>query len=190
MMHPRAVLLSLLSILALLPSCASKAGGPEKLIMPRPIPLGSDGWTQQSGKDSLGKFVLWSTKGQRLRLTISEKARRMSPEAMRASIEGGARDGTATGLRSQILRQGMTNGYPALLWQNSATLANGVKTVNLLLYIQGNDAGYLLQRRWDRASVSESEMQRWRAYFQTISACDPGDSRHPCPAMVPVPKGR
>ena len=55
--------------------------------------------------------------------------------------------------------------------------------VSLLLYIQGNDAAYLVQKRWADIQAPEDKLKQWTDYLLTVSVCDNRNPAHQSPKL-------
>lgn len=68
-------------------------------------------------------------------------------------------------------------------WQTKITLKDGTKIVSLFLYVEGNDAAYLVQKRWTNTKVPDANLKEWTDYMLTISVCDNRYPGHKSPKM-------
>ena len=153
----------------------------ENILLKLPIP--GSGWTNQSGEKGDDSIMIWQKKDEFFKVTISHDRFRPEPGRFRSGMDDAARQNLTTEFQSKELKAGLVNNYPMILWQTEATLKSGAKTENLFLYIKGNDATYLVDRRWIQTQVSDAEKQLWIDYMSTISVCDNRYPEHQSPKM-------
>jgi hypothetical protein len=153
----------------------------ENILVKLPIP--GSGWTIRSGEKGDKSIRLWEKENERFVITIDRNRFRSEPEKLKTGMDDAARENLTTDFQSTELKQGLVNNYPMVLWQTKATLKSGTKTFNLLLYIKGNDATYLVQRRWNNQQVSDADRQRWIDYLESISVCDNRYPEHQSPKL-------
>jgi len=168
--------------LQILSACSTTTGGSykdENILLNLPIP--ESGWTFRSGKKDGDDVMIWSKEREWLRVSILHGLGGRTPEQFRLRIDDAARNGLTSSLESTVLKKGYVNNYPMILWETDATLKDGAKAVNLFLYVEGNDAGYWVNRRWLNLNVSQTDIESWVKYLSSISVCDSRSAEHPCP---------
>jgi hypothetical protein len=153
----------------------------ENLLMQLPIP--GDGWINQSSKVGRETTSVWVKPNESLKLKISHGVKRLNLQRTREKMSEFAQQDMVAQLKEQTLQEGSVNNYPMLLWQTETTLKSGDQTVNLFLFIQGNDACYFMQRRWNYPTVPPTELKLWIDYLKSVSVCDTRDPKHPCPIL-------
>ena len=153
----------------------------ENILLKVPIP--DSGWTIRSGEKGDDSIRMWHKENEWFKVTISHGGPHPEPEQFRHGVDDAARQNLTSDLQSKELKTGLVNNYPMILWQTEATLKDGTKTLNLLLYIKGNDANYQVQRRWNYTQVSDAEKQLWIDYMLSISVCDNRYPEHQSPKM-------
>ena len=174
-------IISLLSLL-FLSACSTTTQGSfkdENILLNLPIP--ESGWTFGSGKKNGDDVEVWAKEGEWLRIDILHGRGRQTPEQFQSGVDEAARKNLTKDFESTILKKGFVNNYPMILWQTSATLNSGSKVFSLFLYIEGNDAGYWVNRRWLNLDVSQADKESWVKYLSSISVCDSRSAEHPCP---------
>jgi hypothetical protein len=167
--------------LLILSACSTTQTGfrDENILLNLPIP--DSGWAFHSGKEDRDDVILWLKGREWLRVNILHSRGRQIPEQYQSEIDEAARKHLTKDFESTVLKKGFVNNYPMILWQTSATLNSGSKIFNLFLYIEGNDAGYWINRRWLNLEVSQTDKELWVKYLSTISVCDSRSAEHPCP---------
>ena len=153
----------------------------ENILVKLPIP--DSGWTIHSGEKGGESIRLWEKENERFEITIDHDRFRPEPKKLKTGMDHAARENLTTDFQSTELKQGLVNNYPMILWQTKATFKSGTKAFNLLLYIKGNDATYLVQRGWNNQQVSDSDRQRWIDYLESISVCDNRYPEHQSPKL-------
>jgi hypothetical protein len=171
-----------LLLLLVLSACSTTTQGSfkdENILLNLPIP--ESGWTFGSGKKDGDDVMVWSKEREWLRVNILHSRGRQISEQFQSGIDEAARKHLTKDFESTVLKKGFVNNYPMILWQTSATLNSGSKIINLFLYIEGNDAGYWVNRRWLNLDVSQTDKESWVKYLSSISVCDSRSAEHPCP---------
>lgn len=153
----------------------------EHILLKVPIP--GSGWTVGSGKKGNESIRMWRKENEWFKVTIFHGGPHTAPGRYRMGMDDAAKKSLASDLQSKELKTGLVNNYPMILWQTEATLNDGTKTFNLLLYIKGNDANYQVQRRWNYTPISDAEKQLWIDYMLSISVCDNRYPEHQSPKM-------
>jgi hypothetical protein len=174
-------IISLLSLL-ILSACSTTTGGSykdENILLNLPIP--ESGWTFRPGKKDGDDVEVWAKEREWFRVDILHGRGRQIPERFQSGVDEAARKNLTKDFESTVLKKGFVNNYPMMLWQTSATLNSGSKVFNLFLYIEGNDAGYWVNRRWLNLDVSQADKESWIKYLSSISVCDSRSTEHPCP---------
>ena len=159
--------------LFILMACSTTQSGSfvdENILLKAPIP--GSGWKTRASENGHDTLQWWVKKGESFKLTIMRDRFRPEPEEYRAGLDDAAKQDFVSDLRSEVLKRGTVNNYPMILWRTIAAFKDGSKTFNLLLYIKGNDATYLVQRRWDSPQVTDDEKKLWIDYMLTISVID------------------
>ena len=146
------------------------------------VPIPDKGWTVQSGKNRRQSMDIarWQKENEWFQTMIMHANRIGEPEQYRIAMDAYSKKNSISDFQSKILKQGLVNNYPMIFWQAGATLKDGTKTFELILYIQGKDATYQIVRRWDNTQVSDSDKQRWIDYMESISVCDNRYPEHQC----------
>jgi hypothetical protein len=177
------LLLPIFLLLGLTGCSSIQRGGlvDENILLKLPIP--GSGWTNQSGEKGDDSIMIWQKNDEWFKITISHVRFRPEPGRFRAGMDAAATENFTTSFESKELKEGLVNNYQMILWQTEATLKSGAKTVNLFLYIKGNDATYLVNRRWIHLQVPDAERQQWIDYMSTISICDNRYPEHQSPKM-------
>jgi hypothetical protein len=167
--------------LVILSACSATQTGfqDENIMLTTPIP--DSGWTFRTGKQNGDDVMLWSKEQEWLRVNILHSRGKRTPEQFQSGLDEAARENLTKDFESTGLKKGLINNYPMILWQTSATLKSGSKIFNLFLYIEGNDAGYWVNRRWLNLDVSQTDKETWVKYLSTVSVCDSRSTEHPCP---------
>jgi hypothetical protein len=167
--------------LLILSACSTTQAGfrDENILLNLPIP--ESGWAFGSGKKNGDDVEVWAKEREWLRVDILHGRGRQMPEQFQSGVDEAARKNLTKDFESTALKKGFVNNYPMILWQTSATLNNGSKIFSLFLYIEGNDAGYWVNRRWLNLSVSQTDKELWVKYLSSISVCDSRSAEHPCP---------
>jgi hypothetical protein len=156
------------------PSSSNRA---EELRLPFPIP--SEDWKYEAGKSKHETVATWSKTNEHLILTITHLRPTKTPKAWRDDVEAYAKTNLLEDYQSEILREGLRNNYRLLEWKTEATSKKGgFPIVNLSLYIEGEDAGYFISKRWSRVKPSEAELMHWRDYFDSIQVADDRKPNH------------
>ena len=171
-----------LLLLLVLSACSTTTQGSfkdENILLNLPIP--ESGWTFGSGKKNGDDVEVWAKEGEWLRVDILHGRGRQTPEQFQSGVDEAARKNLTKNFESTVLKKGFVNNYPMILWQTSATLNSGSKVFSLFLYIEGNDAGYWVNRRWLNLDVLQADKELWVKYLSSISACDSRSAEHPCP---------
>ena len=151
----------------------------ENILLNLPIP--ESGWTFRSGKEKGDDVMVWSKDREWLRVSILHGWGKQTPQKFRFGIDDAARNNLTSHFESTVLKEDFVNNYPMILWETDATLKDGTKAVSLFLYVEGNDAGYWVNRRWLEPVVPQAVKELWINYFSTISVCDSRSAEHPCP---------
>jgi hypothetical protein len=153
----------------------------ENILLKVPIP--GSGWANQSGEKGDESIMMWQKKDEWFKITISHDRFRPEPGRFKSGMDEAAKQNFTTDFQSKELKEGLVNNYPMILWQTEAILKSGAKTLNLFLYIKGNDATYLVNRRWIHMQVPDAEKQLWIDYMSTVSVCDNRYPEHQSPKM-------
>jgi hypothetical protein len=167
--------------LLILSACSTKQPGfrDENILLNLPIP--ESGWNFGSGKDKGDDIEVWAKKREWLRVEILHHHGKQIPREFQSGIDDATRKSLTKTFESSVLKEDFVNNYPMILWQTSGTLNDGTKIFHLFLYIEGNDAGYWIDRRWLNSDVSQADKELWVKYLSSISVCDSRDPEHPCP---------
>lgn len=172
------------SLLVFLTSCATNdSNGPadENILIRLPIP--DSGWTTHSGENGRESIKMWTKQNESFRVSIMHGRKPAKPEDFRTGMNNAARGQLASDFASTELKQGLVNNYPMEFWQTKITLKDGTRIVSLFLSIEGNDAAYLVQKRWTNTEVPDANLKEWTDYIQTISVCDNRYPEHKSPKM-------
>jgi hypothetical protein len=177
------LLLPIFLLLGLTGCSTMQRGGlvDENILLKLPIP--GSGWINQSGKKGDDSIMIWQKKDEWFKITISHDRFRPEPGRFRSGMDDAARQNLTTEFKSKELKAGLVNSYPMILWQTEATLKSGAEDLHLFLYIKGNDATYLIDRRWIQMRIPDAERQQWVDYLSTISVCDNRYPEHQSPKM-------
>lgn len=147
------------------------------------VPIPGSGWairTREGGDESVR---MWFKTNETFKILIFHHRIKPEPEQFRSGMDDAARQNLMLAFESKELKKGLVNNYPMVFWQTEATLKNGVKILSLFLYVKGNDATYLVQKRWTDLKISDSEMKTWNDYMLTISVCDNRYPEHKGPKV-------
>ena len=172
------------SALLILAGCSTAPpNGPvdENILVHLPIP--DSDWSIRSGERGNESIRMWEKENELFKITINHNRFRPEPAQFRLGMDEVAEKNLTTDFHSKELKEGSVNNYPMILWQTEATLKSGSKALSLLLYIKGNDATYLVDRRWIDMQVPDEEKQLWINYMLSISVCDNRFPEHKSPKM-------
>jgi hypothetical protein len=182
----RSVLACLFLVVLIVGSMAQSSGPTdENLSFKTPIP--DEGWNASSGKSQResADIMRWQKTNEWFQAMILHANRIREPERYRNEMDA-YHQKSSSDFQSTLLKQGLVNNYPMIFWQTKATLKDGTKSFDLILYIQGKDASYQIVRRWDNTEVSDSDKQRWVDYMKSIYVFDTRYPEHQ--SQKPDPK--
>jgi len=148
----------------------------ENILMPMPIP--EDGWNTHSSEKKLSTKVQWHKDSETLTLAIFHGKNALTAAEYQEVEKNTFNDNPNWKVKTKHIKSGSTNNYPYDCWLTEVITDNG-EIYNLQLYIKGNDAGYLLSKRWiDSTAEANEEMQMWTDYFMTVEVYDPRYPEH------------
>lgn len=177
----RKVIIVLLPLLAFVACSTAPNNGIkyENILIALPIP--EAGWIFRASKDHEDDALTWSKGRERFQVNVLRRREKKSPYSFRTGIDNATREHLTSSFETVELNSGVVNNYPMIMWETKAVLNDGTKTMNLFLYIKGNDACYWIHKRWVNQEVSSTTRQLWLDYLSTISVCDTRRAEHACP---------
>jgi hypothetical protein len=151
----------------------------ETIHVPKPVPGG--GWAVTMERNPDVTIKRWNRGGESMLLSVRRSREILSPDLFRRDSDTRAQGQAQLAFRSTLLTEARMNGYRRIVWRTESTLPGGDRTESLMLYIEGNDASYSIEHRWDGPPVSEFQRRDWLDFLLAVTVCDPRVAEHPCP---------
>jgi hypothetical protein len=174
----------LLSLVVALAGCAYRPAPLsgleyETIHLPQDLPGG--GWGVTTERNAEATLKRWHRAGESMLLSVRRSRAVMPPDLFRHDADADAQGRPRLAFRSTVLTEARINGYRRIAWRTESTLPGGEGTESLLLYIEGNDASYFIEHRWDGPPAAEFRRRAWLDYLLAVTVCDPRSAEHPCP---------
>jgi hypothetical protein len=144
-------------------------------------PPGEAWRVNRSRHDDKTEYSVWSVanRGALLNILVTRGGPGPSPEEYVRLVAEEEAKTTCLTQTSDTLDSSRVGGVARVLRLNTCTLDDlpewpsddHQKRVNLLLYIQGRDAHYVLMRTW-RATPTDADLQQWIDFFGRVAICD------------------
>ncbi|GAA5215189.1 hypothetical protein ACFSJ3_01715 [Corallincola platygyrae] len=151
----------------------------ESLFQPMPLPEGS--WERFTHIYPDAKRVTWGRVGKKdvLEVVTFPKQKRGDLEKYRA-FHDQKLEQACNSFSSKLFDTVVRNGYTEMLWQTSCLDSESeVARFSFHLSVSGNDAFYVLSRKWVEAPT-EASKNAWLDYFSEVYVCDDRLPQSPC----------
>jgi hypothetical protein len=155
-------------------------GRGENLRLPAQMPGKS--WQVRRGREDQTDVSEWTQPGSPgvFVVRVMREGPGPNPADFRRMAEQGGNPACLTET-SDTLDESAAGGTPRLLWLKTCSTRDAKHLANLLLYLRGADAHYLLIRRWG-AAPQDAELRQWEDYLRSVALCDTRSGHGaPCP---------